>query len=230
MNTSDSTVKTICMQHDVKQIVHELRNPLTAIALANQSLQDELEDNSTPTLSALTEIIERNVGKIEELIKQLIHHRDEENIIKTVVDINDIIDSSLTRVKDRTDIKKIKVVKNCNPQLQISGDAEKLGIAFLNVIVNAVEAVEHYAGKIWITAFQKNREVKVIIKDNGAGMDPSVSAQMFEKYFSTKNEGLGIGMWSTKRILEWHGASISVSSEPGFGTTIIITMQAAKPE
>jgi signal transduction histidine kinase len=97
-----------------------------------------------------------------------------------------------------------------------------LSVVFLNIIVNAIEAVKEGEGKIWITAYEVKDKVKVIFKDNGAGMEPEVANHMFEKNFSKKSKGLGVGLAHVKQVLDVHNALVSVNSEPGTGTTILI--------
>ncbi len=80
-------------------------------------------------------------------------------------------------------------------------------------------------GNLWITVYQLKNEVKVVFKDNGSGMEPDVAHHMFDKNFSNKGKGLGVGMSHVKEILALHRASISVNSEPGSGTTIIVAFQ-----
>ena len=104
----------------------------------------------------------------------------------------------------------------------VQANLESLSLAFSNIIVNAIEAVSENEGKIWITAYQTKDKVNVIFKDNGAGMEPEVAHHMFEKNFSKKSKGLGVGLSHVKDALDSHNASVSVNSEPGTGTTILI--------
>jgi signal transduction histidine kinase len=118
------------------------------------------------------------------------------------------------------------VVKDYDQDILIEGNAEKLSLAFLNLIVNAIEATKKGEGKIWITAYRVSGEIKVIITDNGTGMEPDVARHMFDKNFSSKPKGLGVGLCHVKQILEWHNATVSVISEPGTGTSVIVAFKA----
>ena len=117
------------------------------------------------------------------------------------------------------------VSKSYSPGLLVNGNAEQLSIVFLNIIVNAIEAVKEGEGNLWITVYQLRNEVKVVFKDNGCGMEPDVAIHMFDKNFSGKTKGLGVGMSHVHEILALHQASISVNSEPGTGTTIILAFK-----
>jgi signal transduction histidine kinase len=207
-------------------IIHEIRNPVTAIRLANDAIKELSADaNLHPEeLTIYTKIITDNIRAIEELIKELLTvKKDKENRLKPV-DIGSIIDDSLRKAEDRIFLRKIKVVKSYPQGMMVKADSEKLSLAFLNIIVNATEAICKN-GKIWITVYQSQKDIKVIFKDNGSGMEPEVASRLFTKRYSGKPEGLGVGLMHVKQILDEHEASVSVYSEPGSGTTFLITFK-----
>jgi len=211
------------MKNAVQAIIHEIRNPLTAISLANQSLNEEVE-YVAPTLQTLTEIISRNITRIEIILKELMHANDGEEWQFASTDLCDLIEKSLQYAGDRILLKKVKVVKSYGLSLLIKAHQEKLTTAFLNIIINAIEAVKE-RGKLWITAYRAKDEVKVIFKDNGSGISPDVAAHIFERNFSSKPKGAGMGLSNVKDILQRHRANISINSEPGTGTTVIISFK-----
>jgi signal transduction histidine kinase len=140
-------------------------------------------------------------------------------------DICGIIEECLAKADDRIFLKQLDVTRSYSPGLLINGNAEKLSIVFLNIIINSIEAVKEGEGNLWITVYQLKDEVKVVFKDNGSGMEPEVADHMFDKNFSSKRKGLGVGMSHVKEILALHHASISVNSEPGTGTTITLAFK-----
>jgi signal transduction histidine kinase len=204
-------------------IIHEIRNPLTAISLANQSLLDEIQYGDVPaSLNPLTTIISKNISRIECLLKDLLYINSSRDLELKPTDISDVIEDCLEKAGDRIYLKKIDVIKSYSTGILIDANAEKLSMAFLNIIVNSIEAVAKHEGKIWITVYRIKDEVRVVFKDNGIGMQPDVATHMFEKNFSGKTKGLGVGLSHVKEILEKHRASISVTSEPEIGTLIVI--------
>jgi len=210
----------------IGMIIHEIRNPLTAISLANQSLLEEIhDDNLPPSLNTYADIVARNINRIETLLKELLHINCGNKVECMPMNICDVIDECLEKAADRVFLKKMGVLKSYSPGLLISGNAEKLSIVFLNIIINAIEAVKKGEGNLWITAYQLRNEVKVVFKDNGSGMAPEVVEHMFDKNFSGKGKGLGVGMAHVKQILAAHNASITVNSEPDTGTTIILAFK-----
>jgi len=218
------------MQNEIGMIIHEIRNPLTAISLANQSLHDEIGyDHLPPSLYTVTEIIAKNITRIEVLLKELLHANCGQMEFAPT-DICDVIEQTLKKVDDRIFLKEMEISKSYCSGLLIQGNAEKLSLAFLNIIVNAIEAVKKGEGKIWITAYKRGDFIKIVFKDNGIGMEPEVASHMFDKNFSGKRNGLGVGLTNVKEILDRHNACVSVNSEPGTGTSIVVVFRAVQQQ
>jgi signal transduction histidine kinase len=211
------------IRKQVEVTIHEIRNPLSAISLANQSIQEQIQNAQLPdSVFACTTIIQKNIATIEKMLKDLLTARSGQGMDTMPIDVCLVIDNCLCKTNDRIFLKKIEIHKSYSPGLLVQGSAENLSLAFSNIIVNALEAVKEGEGRIWITAYQVRDKVRVIFKDNGAGMEPEVAKRMFEKNFSGKSKGLGVGLTHVKEVLDEQNATVSVNSEPGTGTTILI--------
>ena len=209
-----------------RTIAHEVRNPLTNINLATEHLRSEIL--SAPETDMLFDMITRNSNRINELINDLLNSTKAAQLNFKKVSINDILDQSLDFAQDRIDLKKIKVIKNYAADLpQIMADIEKINIAFLNIIVNAVEAIESNNGTLTIITENKNNRCIVTISDNGKGMNNESLTKLFEPYFTTKENGTGLGLTNTQNIILSHSGSITAQSEQGKGTTFTITFNFA---
>ncbi|MEJ7674565.1 MAG: histidine kinase dimerization/phospho-acceptor domain-containing protein [Chitinophagaceae bacterium] len=139
-----------------RTIAHEVRNPLTNINLATEHLRSEIQ-RATDT-DILFEMIARNSNRINELISDLLNSTKASHLTFTNISVNDILDQSLGFAQDRIDLKEIKVIKNYDDKLcPILADVEKVNIAFLNIIVNAVEAMEAKKGILTIKTENKNK-------------------------------------------------------------------------
>lgn len=209
-----------------RTIAHEVRNPLTNINLATEHLRSEMQ--SLPETEMLFDMISRNSNRINELINDLLNSTKAAQLNFTRVNINDILDQSLGFAQDRIDLKKIKVIKNYAAGLpQIMADVEKINIAFLNIIVNAVEAIESDKGMLTITSEDKNGRCVITISDNGKGMDKESLTKLFEPYFTTKENGTGLGLTNTQNIILSHHANIYAESEEGKGASFTISFNYA---
>lgn len=208
-----------------RTIAHEVRNPLTNINLATEQLRSEVSPGDDVNL--LFEMISRNSNRINQLISDLLNSTRTSELIYTQVSANDILNSSLELAQDRIRLKQISVVKDYEIDIRpISVDEEKIKIAFLNIIVNAIEAMSEH-GILQITTRTKNGRCVATITDNGRGMTKADVGRLFEPYFTTKEKGTGLGLTNTQNIILSHGASISADSTPGKGTTFTMSFNFA---
>ncbi|MEJ7685209.1 MAG: ATP-binding protein [Segetibacter sp.] len=99
---------------------------------------------------------------------------------------------------------------------------EKIQLAFLNIIINAVEAMEEETGKLSIKIYSAEEEHFAEITDNGCGISEENMQRLFEPYFTSKRNGMGLGLASTLNIIQSHNAHIDVKSELGIGTSFIL--------
>lgn len=208
-----------------RTIAHEVRNPLTNINLATEHLRSETPKGSENEL--LFDMITRNSNRINDLISDLLNSTKAAHLIFKKQSVSELLDSSLGFAQDRLDLKKIKVIKDYAANVFIMADKEKMNIAFLNIIVNAVEAMSENAGILHLKTEVKNNRCIVTIKDNGKGMDKESLSRLFEPYFTTKEKGNGLGLTNTQNIILSHHASIIAESEESKGSAFIITFNIA---
>ena len=120
-------------------------------------------------------------------------------------------------------MNQIKLDLNYSPAAAMAlVDKEKLRIAFLNLIINAIEAMENGNGSIKISVMYKPDFHEVKIEDNGCGMTEDTAQKLFEPYFTTKPKGLGLGLATTHSILVSHKATTEVLSQVGKGTVFTL--------
>lgn len=205
-----------------RTIAHEVRNPLTNIDLAVAQIKADMPaegDNN----AMLFDMVNRNSKRINHLISELLDATRFAELNFAPASINELLDEALGLAKDRLELNDIRVEKKYSADIcNISVDAEKVKIAFLNLIVNAIEAMEPHTGLLTICTKAANNKCIVEITDNGRGMTEEQLNKVFEPYFSTKEKGNGLGLTNTANIILNHKGDISVSSEPGKGTTFII--------
>ena len=213
----------------LRAIAHEIRNPLTAIKIAGQMLDELIEkhDLNEQTIQKLVPIIYRNVHRIEADLKKLVQNSSSDASSRSRCDLAELLETAISQASDRIYLKKINVERSYQPDIYIKAIFNELTTAFLNIIVNAIEAIQHDHGVLWLSVYASYEHAIVIIQDNGAGMDPSVLQQIFHPQFTIKEEGLGMGLTNVKKIFDQHGALVDVSSEPGTGTTFTVRFSRA---
>jgi len=204
-----------------RTIAHEVRNPLTNINLATEQLYNEVPANEDASL--LLQMISRNSNRINQLINDLLDSTKTAELQYNNTSINNVLNESLELATDRIGLKHINVIKNFDQDIcPVFIDQEKIKIAFLNIIVNAIEAMDDY-GTLSLFTESKSELCMVKISDTGRGLSKDDLARLFEPYFTTKEKGKGLGLTNTQNIILAHYAHINVESEPGKGTTFTIS-------
>jgi PAS domain S-box-containing protein len=209
----------------LRTLAHEVRNPLTNINLSVEQLKPELNSEDA---NIYLDIIARNCGRIDGLISELLDLSRPAEISLQKARLQEILDSTLAVASDRISLKNIRVELAYPDQAAfIMADKEKLKIAFLNIVINAIEAVPKELGFISIAIRQEGPQFRVFINDNGAGIPEENVSRIFEPYFTSKTNGFGLGLAATWNILQSHRASIDVNSQLGEGTSFIVTFEQA---
>ena len=208
----------------VHTLAHEIRNPLNNITL---SVSQMLEEQQSPEPDMYLDIIHRNSIRIGDIIKELLNSSRPSEMQVKKKSLQAIMDESIAAALDRITLKRIDLnVSYTSEELHILGDAEKLKIAFLNIIINAIEAMEEGSGKLKIVMRNSANEHIIEISDNGCGISEENLSHLFEPYFTSKRNGMGLGLASTLNILQSHKAYIDVQSTLGEGTTFFLTFRS----
>jgi len=208
----------------VSTLAHEVRNPLNNINLAVDQLYPEIN----PDTKMFLDIVARNSKRIATLISELLTNAGPAEIALHKKPLKDILDDTLNVAYDRITLKKINVTVNyADEEYHIMADAEKLKIAFLNIIINAIEAMEEGTGQLTVTVNNHDGYHKVVIEDNGSGINEENLARLFEPYFTSKRNGLGLGLAGTLNIIQAHKALIDVKSQVGQGTAFTLSFKPA---
>ncbi len=210
-----------------RTIAHEVRNPLTNLNLALDQLREEMPlDNESAKLYG--DIIERNAKRIEQLVEEMLNSSKPKQLELQLTPVKEILEDTLSLAIDRINLKQIELVSDYQDNLpRILVDKAKIRIALLNIIINAIEAMVPGNGVLKINASHEDKTVTVSISDNGTGIPTSEIARLFDPFFTNKQNGMGLGLTSTKNILTSHNAQIDVRSEVDKGTTFYIHFKLA---
>jgi signal transduction histidine kinase len=170
------------------------------------------------------DIIMRNSRRISDLISELLSTSRPTEIALQEYTLQSIMDDVISIAIDRITLKKIGLTVNYPEQgLQIVADKEKLKIALLNIVINAIEAMQEQKGSLTIDLYDNSQYAVLKISDNGCGISEENISRLFEPYFTQKRNGMGLGLAFTLNIIQAHKASVEVTSKEGEGTTFTIT-------
>src|SRR5688572_15546717 len=207
-----------------RTIAHEVRNPLTNISLAAEQLQEMAIQNTESSM--LLDMINRNAIRINQLVSDLLNATKVIELNIETSGINKILDETLALAADRIDLSKIKVEKNYLPgDCNVVVDGQKMKVAFLNIIVNGIEAMEKNKGVLKLITRKAGDKCIIEIEDNGSGMDQDTLQKLFDPYFTNKSKGNGLGLTNTQNIIISHRGRIAVRSRQGKGSVFQIILK-----
>lgn len=208
-----------------RTIAHEIRNPLTNITLSMGQLRSELETEDD-SFDLYFDIVKRNCERINQLITELLKSTKPEELNFVHFPIDSLLNETLALAADRIRLKEITLRKNfSHSAATILVDPEKIKIALLNIIINAVEAMPATGGELLVSTFEKDNKFTVSIVDNGIGINAENLDRMFEPFYTGKAKGTGLGLTSAQNIIINHKGTIKVESVPDEGTEFIISFE-----
>jgi len=203
-------------------VAHEINNPLGTITIYAHILLKGLEAND-PRREDL-ELIVSEAGRTKEIVKGLLSFARETELRPGPTDVNQLLEDVLPLVVNQSLFHNIKIKKSFFPNLPtIHADETQLKQVFLNIILNAAQAMEG-SGRLMITTAPDRKQIKVKIRDTGPGISPEAMQKLFNPFFTTKQKGTGLGLAISYGIIERHSGKIDVKTELGKGTTFIVTL------
>ena len=195
-----------------RSIAHEVRNPLTNLNLALEQLKDEVPEN-VEDAELYFNIISRNARRIEELIASLLESAKPKSLILEKRSINEVIKAAIAIVDDRLKLQQMKLNVQLDediPELPI--DTEQMKVAFVNLMINAIEAMRSGEGELTIKTNFIADQVHIYLRDNGKGIPPENIKRLFDPFFTAKKGGMGLGLTSVQNIIQSHLGEIEVES------------------
>jgi signal transduction histidine kinase len=211
----------------VGRLAHEIKNHLGTLGLNLQLLVEDLDAPETPReRRALQRAkkLQRDCQRLFDLSNDFLRFARLREIYAVPVDLKDLIDEMVvffdpSARKDNIEIKTF--LPSDLPQVPL--DQELFKQAVLNLLLNATQAMPE-GGTLTIQAESNHAEVRLSFIDTGCGMTPEVQEKIFRPFFSTRPGGSGLGLPTTRRIIEAHRGRIEVQSEPGRGTKITLVL------
>ncbi len=218
------TEKMVSIGRLASGVAHEVNNPLSGITLCFKNLMEGNKDNLMREKLILA--INDGLQKIKNIVEQLLDFSRMTVTEKTPVNINNLINKLLVLINYPASKKNIKIVSELFEDIpEISIDENKMSQVFMNIMINAIQAMDG-GGALTIRTVVENGFYVVSIEDTGVGISPDIMPSIFDPFFTTKGvgEGTGLGLSVSKGIVEQHGGIIEIESEVGRGTTFRVKM------
>lgn len=202
-------------------IAHEIRNPLTSLRGFVQLLQSSLDDNQ----KRYCEIMLAELDRINFIVSELLVLAKPQGIKFQKKDIAKIVEDVISFLDSQANLNNIQIHTSIQSQLPfVSCEENQLKQVFLNICKNAIEALPD-GGEIYVEVLRESSSsLRVRIRDTGCGIDSVHIPRLGEPFYTTKENGTGLGLMISSRILEDHGGSIRIESERQQGTTVSILL------
>ena len=199
---------------------HELRNPLGVISNAIYLLRGDVGPSPTPAAQRHLATAEREVSAATVIVSDLLEFAREREPVVDNVDMTGLVDEVLAILPPPTGVA---IERHGGNGVTARGDREMLRQVLLNIIGNGYQAMPD-GGQLTIDVAAPDGAVQIDIADTGVGMSAEARERLFEPFFTTKPRGVGLGLAVTKRIVEAHNGTISVSSDEGEGTRFSVLL------
>ncbi len=219
-------------------IAHEINNPLAGILtfakLIVRTLDQGTPDDATRrTLVKHLLLVERETERCSAIVRNLLDFARDRPLAVKEVDVNSVLEESVQLLANQINIQSVRLTRTAKPVPPVDADFGQLRQAFVNVIMNACEAMSRGGAlTIAVAPAEGGRWVEVAFTDTGPGIAPEHLSKIFDPFFTTKEKGTGLGLSVVYGIVERHGGKIELQSELGKGTRVAIRLpprKAAEP-
>ena len=221
------------------ELAHEIKNPLSTIKINLRLIREELEQLESALLDrpsiekcdhkfamALRKIsvIEKETDRLEQILDGFLRYISKTELQIASVDINELISDMIDFYSPQAYSHSIIIRHSLyNKPLICKADEVMLKQAILNLLINAQQAMKD-SGELIVRTDRQKKDVVIQISDTGSGISPERLPNIFNAYYSFRHRGSGLGLPTTKKIIDAHNGTISVDSELGKGTSFTIKL------
>jgi signal transduction histidine kinase len=199
-------------------VAHEVKNPINAIVLHLQLLQNKLMELDPDTRRHM-DIIGSEIHRLDRVVQTLVDFTRARELHLMEVDLRRLLDEVALLAGPDAEQHGVKIKREMPAEpLPVKADLDLIKQALLNVVLNGIQAMPE-GGQLTISARREENAAVAEISDCGMGIPQDVQEKIFELYFTTKKDGTGIGLAQTYQILQWHYGSVEFESREGEGTT-----------
>jgi signal transduction histidine kinase len=198
-------------------VAHEVKNPINAIVLHLQLLRNKLAEQEPDTRRHM-DIIDSEIRRLDRVVQTLVDFTRPRDLHLEEVDLRRLMEEVAQLAAPDAEQHGVTIERHMPEQpLPIKVDVDLVKQAFLNVVINGVQAMPQ-GGLLTISARRENNAVLAEVQDQGGGIPKEMHDKVFELYFTTKKDGSGIGLAQTYQVLQWHYGSVDFESVDGQGT------------
>jgi two-component system, NtrC family, sensor histidine kinase HydH len=211
-------------------LAHEIRNPLSTMGLNLDLLAEEFPSPQTPRDRRIVQKIERirrETHRLQDILEDFLRFARVQDLRRTPSDLNGIVDELRDFCEPQCGVMGILIRTQYDDLPPVRLDVDLFKQALLNLILNAQKAMPD-GGELMLRTHVEGRSAVLDVIDTGTGMNEELQAKVFNAFFSTRSGGSGLGLPTTRKIVEAHGGTIGVQSEPGKGTQFTVRLPLAE--
>ena len=203
-------------------LAHEIRNPLGSIRGTAEILRDDYRPGDPK--HEFIEIQIKETERLNHVVEDFLRMARQQPLELRDCSILEELETIVTLVSRDAQDRGISLrLVSSAEQAVVRGDGEKLRQAFLNIVINALQATES-GGEVTITISKIDSGFVIAFRDSGSGISTDNLQRIFEPFYTTKPDGTGLGLAVTRKIIEGHGGTLDIESETGSGTTVLVQL------
>ena len=207
-------------------LAHELRNPMGTIRASSEMLRKTLEGSDSEVALEMAGFIQSEVDRANSLITRFLEFARPLPLRRAPVAIADMLDGAISQYEHASPRPDVAVYKNYSPEIPlIEMDREWMERVIYNLVMNAAQASQPGSAVTVKTRLLENqRQAEISVIDRGSGIDPKNRENIFNPFFTTKADGVGLGLAIVSKVIDEHGGKILVESDPGKGSIFRILL------
>jgi len=205
----------------VAGFAHEIRNPLTSIKAMTDIMNKKIEDRNFR--DKFTEIVPKEINRLDNLIIELLEFSKPRKANIQIVEIREIIDSIYVLFNEKIKEKNMDFIVDIDRSVKVYADKQQIKQVLINLILNSIESIPE-KGEIRIFEKRLGDKTEIFIEDNGKGISPDNLKKIMDPFYTTKNNGTGLGLFICYQIVKKNNGDISIRSKLGEGTSVSITL------
>lgn len=227
--------KQLLLSRLLARVAHEIRNPLSSLDIHVQLLEEDLEQAPTQVkekAASRFEIIHGELHRLENIVKHFLSLAGPSSLNLEAVKVRKIIGHVCELLRPEAALRKIDLEMNVPETMPVlTADPVQLTQAIVNLVINAIQAVKS-SGRVEVSAHvdSANDMAAIEIRDTGPGVPKEKQAAIFEPFYTTKEEGSGLGLWVVQQVISAHGGAVFVSDAIDGGAIFTVQLPLRKPE
>jgi len=225
------TAKLTAIEQLATGLAHEIHNPLTIISGRAQLLLLKKGKNTDEKMvEEVLKTIVKQTERAADITRKLLMFSEPVSSGRDVIRFENIIDDTLALISYQTALDEITILKNISKDLPpFRGEVNEIREIFLNLILNAIQAVEQKGTvQIKVSYLEREKTIEIRVQDTGKGIRAEHIPQLFNPFFSIREGGLGLGLFITQQIVHRYHGSVHLESEPGVGTLVMVHLPASE--